>query len=212
MIFPAPWQASQVAVVWKDIPPMRCTRLTCPEPPQAVQTCGVSPFAAPVPRQSRAVAHAAVGNVLLYAERRFLECNRHAQGNVLTLHRSVAPARRPTAPERTAEHSAQNVAEVEVLEPAKTAESAVAAAHRGVKRRVTVLVVLRALVRVGKNGIRLVRFLEFLLSRLVSRIRIGVVLLRQLIVCFLDRSRVGVLVNAQNLIVISFLCHPIDSL
>ena len=158
-----------------------------------------------------ATANAVVGNVLFHTERGFLKRDRHAQSNILTLHRTV-PALSAAA-KRAAKHSAQNIAKVKILKAAKATEAskALTAAHGRIERGVPKLIVFCTLVRIGKHGVSLVRLLKLFLCYLVAGIGVRVVFFCKLIVCLFNGSGIGTLVNAQNLVVISLICHPIGS-
>ncbi|CDE02901.1 unknown [Anaerotruncus sp. CAG:390] len=72
----------------------------------------------------------------------------------------------------------------------------------------TVAVVSRALVGVGKHRVCLVHLLELSLGFLVTGVQIGVVLLSHLAVRFFYCIFIGAALNAQHLIIISFsFCH-----
>ena len=91
---------------------------------------------------------------------------------------------------------------------AEAAEVAVAAAEAaGLGTVVAELVVLGALLGIGEHLIGLVDLLEALLGRLVPRVHVRVVLLGQRPVGLLDGRVVRVLGHAQNLVVVSFVCH-----
>ena len=88
-----------------------------------------------------------------------------------------------------AEHLAEDVGEVESLctaEPAKTAESARAAAHALFERGMTVLVVHGAFFFVGQGVVGFLNFFKFFFRLFVAGIAVGVVFHRQLAVGFFD--------------------------
>ena len=98
--------------------------------------------------------------------------------------RAAAPA---AAAEQIAEaeHVAEDVGEVAELAEHRRVEAG-AAAGRELTPGVAEAVVQAALLGVGEDRVRLRRFLEFVLGRLVARIAIRVVLHRQLAVRALD--------------------------
>ena len=73
--------------------------------------------------------------------------------------------------------------------------------------RMSELVVTGTLLFVGQYIVRLGSLLELLLSLLIARILVGVILYSGLAVRLFYLVGIGVLPNAQHLIVISFLCH-----
>jgi hypothetical protein len=81
-------------------------------------------------------------------------------------------------------------------------------AHAGLRidAGVTVLVVGRALLRVGENFVGFLDFLEVLLGLGVVRIAIRMIFHRQLAVSLLDFIIGGVAIDAQNVVKVAF-CH-----
>ena len=127
------------------------------------------------------------GYLLLTAECRLLEVNGDASGNVLTVYRHIASrASASAAATATSEEGGEYVTEVKVT-AAKSAEAAItrAAAHRGIERRVTELIVLLTLLLVRENVVRLIRLLELRLGFLVTGVHIGVILLCKAAIRFL---------------------------
>ena len=90
---------------------------------------------------------------------------------------------------------------------AEIAEAARAEALARVEGRVAVLVVLRLLVGVAQDLIGLADLLEPLLAGLVAGVQVRMILLGQLAVGLADLVVRGALLQAQDLVVISFLCH-----
>ena len=89
----------------------------------------------------------------------------------------------------TAEHLAENIGKVEALraaEPAKTAESARAAAHALFERGMAVLVVHGAFFFVGQRVVGFLHFFKFIFRFFVARITVGMIFHRQLAVGFFD--------------------------
>ena len=77
---------------------------------------------------------------------------------------------------KAAKEGRENITEIKIArEVAKS--TLTAAALRGIKGRVTVTIVRRALFRVGKNAVGLVQFLEFRLSRRIVGMQVGVIFL-----------------------------------
>ena len=67
------------------------------------------------------------------------------------------------------------------------------------------LVVARLLVWVAQNLVRLVDLLELLLGFLVAGVHVGVILARELFVCFFDLFFRSALGNAEHLVIVSFI-------
>ena len=162
----------------------------------------------------RAGLDARIRDLLLAAERRVLKADLDLRDHVLSL--AGAGSARGGAACAAAEEVAKNIAQIsEAAEPAKSAE---AGARIGVEVRVdtreAVLVVARLFVRVGQHLVGLVDLLEFFLCRFIARVLVGVVLHGKLTVSLLD-LRIGcVFLDAQNLIIISFvlICHIVSPL
>ena len=69
------------------------------------------------------------------------------------------------------------------------------------------MVILGLFLVIRENGIRLIDFLELFLGRRIARVDIGMILLRQLVLCFFDGRSVGVFIHAEHFIIISFIRH-----
>ena len=117
--------------------------------------------------------------------------------------------RAKTDPEAAAEYAREDVAEVHV--DAEGTAAACARAVVGVYARVAELVVARALFAVGKHLVRLVDLLELLLAVLVAGVKVGVVFFGALTVRLFDLVLARALLNAENLVVISLICHYFSS-
>ena len=74
---------------------------------------------------------------------------------------------------------------------------------RGIERRMAVLIVGGALLRIAQGFVGLAEFLEFFLGGLVARIFVRVKFHGQLAVSLLDFLVAGVAVNAQHFIIIA---------
>lgn len=154
---------------------------TCPLPPQVGQVSGKVPFAAPLPPHSP-LFYAVVADLLLAAESRLLKGHRKADLQIVSPYGTV-PTGAPAPAE--AEHGTEQIADI--AEIGAEAAEACAAAHAAVfKRGVTHLIVGCTLFGVRKDGVRLVYFLKLRLRVLVPRIHVGMILLRQRPVRFLD--------------------------
>ena len=105
---------------------------------------------------------------------------------------------------------AEDIAEISKSEPAsaKAAEACVWVEIR-VYAREAVLVIPGLFIGIGQNLIRLVDFLEFFLSGFITGILIGVVFHGQLAVGLFNLGVGRVFLNAQHLVIISFvlICH-----
>ena len=157
----------------------------------------------------RAGFDARIRDLLLAAEGRVLKADLDLRDHVLSL--TGAGSARGGAACAAAEEVAENIAQIS--EAAEASKSAEAGARIGVEVRVdtreAVLVVARLFVRVGQHLVGLVDLLEFFLCRFIARVLVGVVLHGKLTVSLLD-LRIGcVFLDAQNLIIISFvlICH-----
>ena len=107
--------------------------------------------------------------------------------------------------------SAVSVKALETVESLK-ASCAVRASIRtlsraSVKGRVAKAVIKLLLFRITQHLIGFRHLLKHLLRVLVARVRIGMIFLCQLSVCFFNRCGVRVPVNAQHFIIISLTCH-----
>src|SRR5207248_3595813 len=76
----------------------------------------------------------------------------------------------------------------------------------GADTRVPKLIVIPALLRIGKYVIRFLRLLEFLLGLLVVLVHVWVKLAHELAVRLLDLISAGALGDTQNIVIIAF-CH-----
>src|SRR6185436_508146 len=125
---------------------------------------------------------------LAFAERREFYFGRVAEHRLFQVELEVVaqvraakdlPAAAPTAAEDVAEHVAEDVAErvgrAETATPAARGESLMA-----------VLIVDRALLRVGQHFVGLLALLELVLGLVIVRIAVGVILHRQAAIRFLD--------------------------
>ena len=118
---------------------------------------------------------------------------------------AAAPTKAPKA--AAAEEGPEEVPHVKAAEPAKPA-AGTAGAEVGIHPGETELVVLGPLILIGKDLIGLVDLLEAGLGGFVPGVEVRVVLLGQLPVCLFQFLVRGVLLHAQDLVVISFiLCH-----
>ena len=151
-----------------------------------------------------ALVQAVVVHILLATKGRLLEGQRDAGQHV------VAPLRagttRRTAAERTAEDAAENIAKVAEITKAAAEAATAVSAGRGVKGRVTKLVVLRLLLGIREDGVSLVDLLEVLFRLGITGVEVRVIFLGQLAIGALDGVRIGGLVKAQYLVIVS-LCH-----
>ena len=113
------------------------------------------------------------------------------------------------APKAPAEEGAEEIPDVAHVKAAEaTGSASPAGAEVGVDARKAKLVVLGPLVLVGQHFIGFVDFFKAGLRLFVPRVQVGVVLLGQLSVCFFQLVGRGVLLHAQDLVVVSFLfCH-----
>ena len=159
---------------------------------------------------------ARIRNLLLAAERRVLKADFNLRNDILPL--AGTRSARGRGAGAAAEEVAENIAEIsEAAEAAKPAEACARARVRvevRIDTREAVLVVARLFVRVGQDLIRLIDFLEFFLCRFIAGVLVRVVLHGKLPVSLLD-LRIGcVFLDAQNLIIISFvlICHIVSPL
>ncbi len=114
-----------------------------------------------------------------------------------------------------AEDVAEDIAE-DVAEGVGAETPATAAAPRGLKTGMTVLVVRGALVRIGEDLVGFLGLLELLLGLLIARIAIGVIFHRQAPVGLFDLSFGRGLRNIQDLVIVALrhaltLRKPCDS-
>ena len=143
-------------------------------------------------------------DLLFAAEGSLLKADGDARAQALAALRRVGV--RPRAAEAAAEKAAEDVAEVAEVEAARAVGSAartraVARVHAGKAE----LVVARLLLGIGEHLVGLVDLLELLLGFLVAGVHVGVVLARQLFVCFFDLFLGSALGDAEDLIIVSFI-------
>ena len=74
----------------------------------------------------------------------------------------------------------------------------------------TVPIVLGTFVRIGQHLKRLVDLLEFFLRRFVAGVQIGVIFFCKRTVRPLDLRVIGILGNAEYLVIVSLLCHMVS--
>ena len=137
---------------------------TLPWPWQVVQVFGLVPGLAPVPLQVSQFSQRGNADLRLLAARRLLERDLEVVAQVAAAVDLLAAARRGRG---RAEDVAEDVAER--LGEAAEALGAAAAAQVRVDAGVAVLVVGRALLRVGQHLVGFLRLLELLLGRLGRR-------------------------------------------
>ncbi len=166
-----------------------------PRPLHSGQITGVVPGSAPVPPHW---PQAVVSSTGTFAS---TPCSESSNDRCTSASMSAPrcgcarPAPRPPRP--PAEEAAEQVgeiadveaAEVDVRPARRTADAAVRRAEG---------VVLLALLRVGQHVVRVLHLLEALLGVLVARVRVGVVLARELPVRLLDLVLRGVLRNPER--------------
>ena len=141
----------------------------------------------------------------LAAEGGLREVHGHAGPDALAPAGSAAPLL--AAAEAAAEEAAENVAQVAEIEAACPVSAALARAIVGVHPGEAELVIFLALIGIGQHLVGLVDLLELLLGLLVAGVHVRVILPGQLFVCFFDLVLAGALFNAQDLVIISFVCH-----
>lgn len=151
------------------------------------------------------------GDLALAAKGRVLKADLDLTDDVLALRRASSTAGRRRA---AAEEIAEDIAEIpEAAEAAasKSAEARVRIEIR-VDAREAVLVVPGLFIGVGQDLIRLVDLLELFLGGLVAGVLIGVVFHGQLAVGLFDLGVGRVFLDAQHLVIISFvlICHTIS--
>ena len=106
-----------------------------------------------------------------------------------------------------AEHTAEDIAQIAHIK-ALTAIEAATAAHAALfKGRMTELVILRTLLAVTQNLIRFVDFLEFFFCIFIPGILVRMVFYCHLTVSLFQLRICGILLYAQYLIIISFICQ-----
>lgn len=188
-----------------------CWVRTVPVPWQYEQVCGARALLCAGAVAGAAGFDAGEGDLAFTAESRVLKADLDLADNVLALRRaSSAAGRRRCA---ASEEIAEDIAEISKSEPAsaKAAEACVWVEIR-VYAREAVLVIPGLFIGIGQNLIRLVDFLEFFLSGFITGILVGVVFHGQLAVGLFNLGVGRVFLNAQHLVIISFvlICHTIS--
>ena len=156
-----------------------------------------------------AFTNAREADIPLYAEHSLLKIYGNRNAYIIAAHGTVA-ARRGRLTEAAAEKRRKDIADITEISRGEAARiaAASAASHASVKRRVTVAVIRRTLVGVGKYSVSLVHLLELRLGCFVAGMKVGVILLCHLAVGFFYCIFIGAALDAQHLIVISFsFCH-----
>lgn len=153
-----------------------------------------------------ALLYAADGHLFFTAEGGLLEAYVQRRAHALAAAGAVGIAPRAAAEAEYVSEAAENVAQIAEITEAAEARAAVEAGVR-VEGRVAELVVLFALFLVGEHLVGLVRLLEALLAGLVVRVQVGVSGFGDIPVCFFYFIRRGALVNAEHLVIITFVCH-----
>ena len=133
-----------------------------------------------------AVAHVAFfvsrdGQAFLHALGGFLKADFHRILQIGTLVILLLPRTAPAA-----EHLAENIAEIETLRAAETAETARARTCALFERGMAVLVVHRPFLCVRQGVVGLLNFFKFFLGFLIALIAVGMVFHGQLAVGFFD--------------------------
>ena len=155
----------------------------------------------------RADLHPRDIQLLLAAESRFLEADIQLSPDTLAAARCIGITGLCPAPEaEDIPEAGEDIAEV-TKASAKAPKSSAAKACVRIKGRMPELVILLAFVRIGEHLISFIRFLETLFRRFVAGVKIRVVLLGDLPVCFFYLISAGILPDAKHLIVISLFCH-----
>lgn len=159
---------------------MLCCVRICPVPLQVLQVTGSVPGFAPEPWQFSARFLARDFNLFFNPERRFFKRDGQVVTQIVARDRAVARLSAAKAAESAAEHLPKNIAKV--AKPAESpASERVLPAHARIERRVAILVILCAFVRVGKNFRRFVEFLKLCFLGFVAGMQVGVALLRFLL-------------------------------
>ena len=143
-------------------------------------------------------------DALFTAENRFFKGQLQRDAQVFALPRAVLPGL--LTAEATAEHGAEDVAQVEILEASEAAASR-AAGVVGVDARKSVLVVAGLFLGVRQHLIGAVDFLHLLFGFFVAGVQIGMVFLRKLAIGLFDFIVAGALLQAQDLIKIALFSH-----
>ena len=149
-------------------------------------------------------------DLFLAAEGRLLKADGHTQADALApLGRIGVPAL--SGAEATAKEAAENIPQIAKVEAAGTVSTA--AGPRSVVRvhtRKAELVITGFFIRVRENLIGLVDLLELLLRLFIVRIQVRVILPGHLLICFFDLVLRGALIDAQDLVIITFFrCHTL---
>ena len=135
----------------------------------------------------------------------FVQRDGNIVAQIVARNRAVAAATRAAAKE-----AGENIVYIkpEAAAAAKAAEIAVAAAAAEALRAIVAeLIVLRALLRIGKHLIGLVDLLKFFLRILIAGVDIWMVLFCQRAVRLFNCGFIRTLFNAQHLVIISLGCH-----
>ena len=153
-----------------------------------------------------ALLDAVIGHILLDAECCFFKSDGNRSTDIISASGAISSGIRCAA-KATAENITENISQIaEAAESAKAIEPTCACTAL-FKGGMTELVVLRTLLRIRKDSIRLVYFLKFDLGFFVARIHIGVIFLGKTAVSLFYGSLVRVLIYAEDLIIVSFFCH-----
>ena len=139
------------------------------------------------------------------AESRLLEGQQQVVPQVVPRHGRVPAG--GSAAEAATETAAKEAVE-DIVEPAEAgAREGVGAAHGGVEGRMAELIVLRSLIRIGKDAVGLVQLLELGLCRLIVGMQIRMAGLGRLPKSAFDLAVGSRFADAQNLVIIPFVCH-----
>jgi len=154
-----------------------------------------------------AVLHARDRDLLLRTEGRLFKRQLNARADVVALHGGAGAAARAAA---AAEKAAENIAEVAEIAESGPAERAAARIRVEIRvdTREAVLIVARALIRIGEHLVGLVDLLEFFFrARIVVHVRM--ILRGKLAVGALDIGVRRIFLEAKDLIIISLvlICH-----
>ena len=144
------------------------------------------------------------GNALLAAEDGFLKGQLQAHPQVFALPGAGTGPLASGAAEAAAEHGAENIAQIKVLEAAEAASratgSAGAAGIIGIDARIAKLVVAGLFFRIGKDLVGAVDLFHFCLGGLVAGVQVGMIFFGQPAVGLFDLILRGALLELQNLI------------
>ena len=153
---------------------------------------------------------AVYADLLLTAEGGLLKADGHTQTDALAPLGGVGiPPLGGT--ESAAEKAAEDVPQIaEVKAAGVIGSAACACAVVGIYPRKAELVITGLLIGVGENLIGLVDLLELLLRFLIVGVQIRVVLPGHFLICFFDLVLRGALIDAQDLVIITFFrCHTL---